>query len=241
MSTSDQANITLSEQASVAIREHLSIRHMRSAAILASQARVMEGAVEDPLEWSESRWDECAALANACMFMSVAGLEAAINEIYIGAHSANPHDGLSDPLRTMLSTRWSKGFKAPTGMSKIVFKCECALECAEDLNKSPILRPATDDAALLIRTRNALTHATEKFQPAAPHGPATLWRPLEQQLRERVCPSALTPPSAMYLWCRVLGAPLAEWAFRTAHEYASAVYAALGATNIFAAERSRLP
>jgi len=229
-------------QAGVSIKEHLSIRHLRSAALLASQARRMEADITQTVEWSpaaQRRWDQCAALADACILTAVAGVEAAINELYIGAQSASSHDGLSDLLRAKLAALWPDGIKKRKGVSKILLKYESALDCVEAVNGS-VVRPATDGVELLIETRNALTHAREEFRPAAPQGPATLWLPLEQKLRARVAPSLLTPPSAMYLWCRVLGAPLAEWAFVTAHEYASTAYAALGATNIFANERSWL-
>jgi hypothetical protein len=230
-------------QAAVLIKEHLSIRHLRSAALLASQARLMEEGTAQPAAWSaaeQDRWDECAALADACVFTAVSGLEAAINELYINAQSSIPHDGLSDALRTKLAAVWPNRIGNRKGFPEILLKYERALECADAINGSPVARPPIDDAMLLIETRNALTHAKEQFQQAAPQGPAELWSGLEQRLRARIAPSALTPPSAIYLWCRILGAPLAVWAFLTAHEYASGVYAALGATNIFAGERDRL-
>jgi hypothetical protein len=240
---------TIAPGAAVLIKEHLSIRHLRSAALLASQARRMEAAVTGPIEWtpaSQDSWDECAALADACVFTSVSGLEAAVNELFINTCTSNIHDGLSAPLRAQLAALWSKGKGDGRGIgnrkdvSEILFKYELALDCADAVNGAPVVRPPIDDAMLLIETRNALTHAKEKFQQAAPQGPPELWLELEQRLRARVAPSALTPASGMYLWCRVLGAPLAEWSFLTAWEYASAVYAALGATNIFAGERCRL-
>ena len=236
-------------QAVVLIKNHLSIRHLRSAALLASQARRMESDVTGPVEWtpaSQDRWDECAALADACVFTAVSGLDAAINELYINACTDNVHDGLSAPLRAQLAALWSQGKGDGKGIGnrkefpEILYKYDRALNCADAVNGALLVRPSIDDAMLLIETRNALTHAREKFQPAAPQGPPELWSDLERRLRARVAPCVLTPTSAMYLWCRVLGAPLAEWAFITAHEYASAAYEALGATNIFASERNRL-
>ena len=224
----------------VRIKEHLSLRHFRSATYLASSARAMEAENPNPpIAWTadeQVRWDKCAAYAIGATFAAVAGLEAAANELYINATSSSEeHDGIDPKLRPGLMALWPKGFNKKSGESlgEILRKYDRALEVARNVAWTVAVVPSTSEVALLIQVRNALTHSKEDFRVAAPYGPPSEWSDMERGLRVRVAPSSLTPDSAMFLWCRALGAPLAEWALATAHAYACDAYDALGAKVIF--------
>jgi hypothetical protein len=164
-----------------------------------------------------------------------------MNEVFLDAVDAKkasdvPH--LTDAERAALGIAWEHGAEALSPLDK-------AQTILALLHRAPMTKGAHpyQDAALLMRLRNALAHAkTEWVVTSTSHpGDTASVQRFEAQLGGRVKDNPLTGPGNAYFPDRVLSGDCARWALSSAVDLMDAVHNAMGAASPFDHVRSRFP
>jgi hypothetical protein len=141
-------NITLEPvtiQATGRTRVNLSVPHLLSACLFSKQVRELEE--ENLGRELGAFWEHILAHATASVLLTVAALESYVNELFAS------HDINFPGLRTNILVKLWDAYE----LKPIIDKFDLALLLREagSLNRGV---PPTQDVALLIRLRNALTH-----------------------------------------------------------------------------------
>lgn len=147
---------------------------------------------------------------------AVAFLEAAINEVFQDAADAQPaHAGnMEADARRALAQFWTESGDRAAVLSK--YQHALILSRREPLGRE---RSPMQDANLLVKLRNALTH----FVPESAVSGIT--QKMERQLKGRFESNRLAKGTANpFFPDHCLGAGCAAWAVRTAHEFADEVF-----------------
>lgn len=135
------------------VKSNLSGMHIRTAVLFANECKRIENE-ESRLEWPQPRYDELKSYASASIIMSVASLEASINELFLEAidNNKNSLKSISEQQIALLSVLWEEAEKF-----SILKKYQVALSaCGKppiDAGKEPY-----QSASALITLRNALVH-----------------------------------------------------------------------------------
>jgi hypothetical protein len=163
------------------------------------------------------------AYVTDAVFSAVAFLEAAVNEVFDDVADAHPGyvDPLSPECRRQMKGLWDESIERRSALEK----CQLALLCAQ----STVFergKPPYQDADLLIKLRNRLTHAR-----------AETWftddkkDKLSEALKKKFGPSRLMQNSANpYFPDHCLGAPCAAWAVHAAIAFADDFFDRLNLT-----------
>jgi hypothetical protein len=227
-----ETHLHLSASNAFAIRTYASFQHLQSASILERATRQ----AQDAWGGREPTWDQeglAAIVANATgtVFCAVAFLEASINELYIDALGHKEEivragrTKLLERRPALLSDLAAAWPRVPKGVlakyAWAVGSVEGTAAWADD--------PRVQQAALLIRLRNWLTHArpeTHVVFSEIPEMPVTV-RPLEEELGRHIQPNPkwgnVRPDMNAYL-----AHPCAAWALRVSLSYADAFWETLG-------------
>ena len=137
--------------------------HLESAVLFALQAKALETGTEEPRLFS--RRTEHRAAAVACVFSSVAYLEAEINEFFsdVSDGIALGYFGFSEEVAARISRSWKMGVPR-TARYAVLEKYEVALTLC-DLPPIPPGEYPHQAVQLLLKLRNALTHFEPEIQP----------------------------------------------------------------------------
>jgi len=212
---------------SMSSRHYLSISHLSAAALFSQRAAVLEPVLTLGDSASNEGLREHQACVVTSIMLSVAFLEAAVNELL-----ADCSEGF-DPIRMqglpnieVMATLWRK---SPLKRSTMLEKFELALE----LNSKPaLLRDASpyQDVKLLVDLRNALVHYEPEtiFNFSGDDENRGAEHKFEKKLRGRFEPNRLTGPGNPFYPDKVLGAGCARWAIESAVAFADSFFDKLG-------------
>nr|CBH39339.1 conserved hypothetical protein [uncultured archaeon] len=148
-----KVNSTLGVSATVSLKTNFSGHHMLSAAHFARQSAIIEKNYKD--EITDELRAEHRAYVTGAIIVSVASLEATINEVFISAvDNENLFEDFDPTIPKVLAELWSLDVVKKT---RFLEKCRLVLDVAnkEKFNtKSSLFRKVE----LLINLRNALVH-----------------------------------------------------------------------------------
>ena len=197
--------------AKVSMRTYFSTHHFWAAKHFARLAHDAESAHSGPPKFDVQH----RAYVTDAVFSAVAFLEATVNEVFDDVADAHPGyvDPLSPDCRRQMIGLWDESVERRSALEK----CQLALLCAQstvfERGKQPY-----QDADLLIKLRNRLTHAraetrsTDDEQDNPSEAPRKKDK-LSEALKKKFGPSRLMQNSANpYFPDHCLGAPCAAWA-----------------------------
>jgi hypothetical protein len=209
-------------RAQSATRLHMSTRYLDAARCFSRRTAAMEKAPQDTSQFEV----EHRAYAMGAIMLSVAFLEAAINELFLDANDGHlpcVGDFGLDKVR-VLKEAWSEIQKHPEMLLKYRRAHHLLKEREiEDLENR--LRPAH----LLVKLRNELTHykpVTRTFGEL--DGLLNRTRVLESDLPGLFVPNQLVAEGTPLVPDGCLGADGAAWAVRSAEELASGFFTSIG-------------
>jgi hypothetical protein len=157
------------------------------------------------------------------IFLSVAFLESAINELYLEVQDArrNGSSTLPKRARALLAKLWPRA-----GSSPLLLRYRVALQAA-DAERFDEGGPPYRDVENLLRLRDALVHHQ-------PEGHDERWRHynLQRRLRGQFAPNTLLPARALWFPDVCLGSGCAEWAIRTAEAFSEAFCARMSIPSL---------
>lgn len=134
---------------SFSMQTYFSLQHCKSAAYFARQAKEIE--LKNELNYDKITI--LKAYVTACIFSSVAFLEAAINELFATDSSSSIWDGLTNDERKNLASAWDEATDKKPTLEKFAY----ALELLERIPFNKGHRPYSDTNTL-ISIRNKLVH-----------------------------------------------------------------------------------
>jgi hypothetical protein len=194
-------------QASLRVRADHSIAHLRGAALFAADCK--------PLEENNS-WPATpevllrhGASAGAAVILSVAAVEAFVNELQVAAHdgfsSATP--AIKEQSRVIPSL-WDTVERLP-----LERKLSWILQMV-NVPPLPKDRDPAQSLALLLRLRNALVHYTTEWT-----GDSSRSAKLAHYLKGRFAENRLCMPGQQFFPYRCLGYGSGQWAVTTVSSY----------------------
>jgi hypothetical protein len=198
------------------MRIYYSTYHLCAARLFAKQAANLEAVDSRPQFDVEER-----AYVTATVIAASAFLEAAINEVYADATDRDKlqQTELSSEALHSMRTMWAEfeDGDAPRGLN-VFTKYQL---CLRLLGKTEIEKDQRihENAIILVRLRNALTHYKPTYQEItpSPSGLSKLEKSLLGKFPENRRMAGTGNP---FLSDRCLGAGCAAWAVRSAEEYA---------------------
>jgi hypothetical protein len=206
--------------AEVLKRTYFSSHHLWAAEHYARLARDIEEAHTS----SKPRFDiQHRAYVMNAVLSAVAFLEATINEVFDDA--ADKHSGYVDPVtaesRQAMADLWTDEFERKQATLE---KYQVALQCSDGVAFDEGL-PPYQAAALLIRLRNALTHARAETLPTGGVDKRKLSAALKGKFeRSRLMQNDAGP----HFPDRYLSAGCADWAVKAARAFADEFFNRLG-------------
>lgn len=222
---------------SMSFRQYLSISHLSAAALFSQRTTKLESVLTLGDSTSHDGIREHQACVVTSIMLSVAFLEASINELW-----ADCSEGF-DPLRIeglqnseVMGALWRK---SPLKRSTMLEKYELALE----LNARPALSRDTSpyqDVKLLIDLRNALVH----YEPETIFGFNDDYEnrgtehKFKKKLRGKFEPNRLTGAGNPFYPDKVLGAGCARWAIASAVAFTDSFFEKLGIPCMYGHVRS---
>ncbi len=213
----------------ISSRHYLSISHLSAAILFSQKATKLETTLTlgDPLS------DDGLCEYNACVvtsiMLSVAFLEAAINELWADCgedYCAEQIKSISH--RKIMAALWNK---SPLKRSTMLEKFELALE----LNEKPSIPKDTgpyQDVKLLIELRNALVHYEPETMYDFGYNKNDTEHKFEKKLRGKFDLNRLTGPGNSFYPDKVLGAGCARWAVASAIAFADCFFNNLGISSM---------
>lgn len=223
--------------ASSTSRHYLSISHLSAAALFSQRASKLEPTLTLGDSASDTGLREHHACVVTSIMLSVAFLEAVINELWADCSEDFELRRTNElPSREVMAALWRR---SPLKRSTTLEKFELALE----INKKPALpRDATpyQDVKLLIDLRNALVHYEPEtiFNFSTNNEDKIPEHIFEKKLRGRFELNRLTGPGNSFYPDKVLGAGCACWAVASAVAFADSFFERLGVQPIYAHARS---
>jgi hypothetical protein len=202
----------------------LSLDHLVTAVLSATHARDFEAGQRNPSLFDSHSEHTSACLA--CIFATVAYLEAAINEFF-----ADAAEGIGDGLAkdrivlTRIRSAWDVEHRRTT-----LDKYDLALAvCDQRVFKKG--EAPYQAVALLIRLRNALIHFRPEWQPGggSPSEEAELSK-LSVALLNSFPENALAKPYQPYFVQRCLGYGSSKWAITSSIAFVTEFRARLGSS-----------
>ena len=185
-------------RATLRTRTNLSVLHLLSACLFSKQVQDLEE--ENRGRALDAFWEHILAHATASVLLTVATLESYVNELFAS------HDTIFPGLRTDILVKLWDAYELKPILDK--FDLALFLREAGSLNRG--VTP-TQDVALLIRLRNALTHfKPEWLDEQQEHAK------LSGQLRGRFSPSAFFPKDESIFPRRWATHECTAWAVKSA-------------------------
>lgn len=211
---------------SISSRHYLSISHLSAAALFSQRAAELEPMLTLGDTASNEGLREHKACVVTSIMLSVAFLEASINELWADCQEVfDPRRLEGIQSREVMAALWKR---TPLKRATMLEKFELALE----LNKKPELSKGSSpyqDVKLLIELRNALVHYEPEtildFSDVREKGAE---HKFEKSLRGLFVHNKLTGPGNPFYPDKVLGAGCAQWAVKNAVAFADVFYARLG-------------
>lgn len=203
------------------VKANISRLHFQAAEQFLRRCEAIE-ADEMKQPWPQPHWDESRNLVSAIVMMSVAALEASINEFYLEAVDGNTDSvkPLQPHQRTLLATLWDE-----VDQLSILKKYEIVLASC---SAAPLERGSEpyQSAAALVELRNALVH----FKPEWDHE-LERHAKLEKRLKayfEGCKLAAMAQGRMVWFPHQCLGAGCGRWAVTTVRAFASGFTDRLG-------------
>jgi len=229
--------ISISSSVSISSRHYLSISHLSAATLFSQRATNLEPALTlgDPAS-NEGLREHMACVVTSIM-LSVAFLEATINELWADCSEGFDLARLRDiQSHRVMAALWDK---SPLKKATMFEKFELALE----LNAKPELpRGASpyQDVKLLVDLRNALVHYEPETILSFSNGDKmqATNHAFEKKLRGRFELNSLTGQGNPFYPDKVLGAGCARWAVASAVAFADAFFETLGLPSMYGDARS---
>ncbi len=211
-----KVNSTLS--APLSVKTNFSDHHMLSAAPFARQSAIIEKSYKDGI--TDELRAEHRAYVTGAIIVSVASLEATINEVFISARdNDNLFKGFDPTIPKVLAKLWSLDV---VKRSRFFEKCRFVLEVAEkeayDQNKSPYL-----EVDYLIKLRNALVH----YKPDVDTN-LDYHKKLENWLKSRFNINPFSHDNDAFFPKKCLGHGCAEWAVQSSIKFIEDFYNRMG-------------
>jgi len=216
-----KVNLTLGDSATASVKTNFSGHHMVSAAHFARQSAIIEKNYKN--EITDELRTEHRAYVTGAIIVSVASLEATINEVFI---SATDNDNLFkdfDPtIPKVLAEFWT--WNIVERKSSILEKYRCVLAVANkeafDRGNSPY-----QDVDDLIQLRNALVHYKPEWDTDLKNHKKIEDR-LEKRLKTRINPFSHANDAFFPKKC--LGHGCAEWSARSSIKFIEDFYNRMG-------------
>ncbi|MGY4665127.1 hypothetical protein ACVWZ9_005921 [Pseudomonas chlororaphis] len=214
-------------QVTMTSRNYLSISHLSAASLFAKRSTELE----PTLTLGESESTNGLREHNACIvstiMLSIAFLEATINEFFSDC-AEEPYAKVATlPTCKLMAKLWTRGIPRTASYS-ILEKYEIAL----DLNESQPFDKSSypyQDVKLLIELRNALIH----YEPETIQHPTGILEEqrdlhkFEKKLRGKFELNSLTGAGNTFYPDKVLGSGCARWAVKSAVSLADIFYSRL--------------
>ncbi|MGA4790944.1 hypothetical protein [Nocardia sp. AB354] len=211
--------------ASVSVRNYRAAVHLWSARRSARESR----AIEADLVGTQQPSIELQAVATNSVLLSVAFMEATINEILQDIADSKPGElnrrcaGIDEDTAALLRELW----KRPLERSAVLDKYQVALTAG----RKPPLHMGSNPyqaASKLVSLRNSLIH----FKPEWQTDEDDLSHYQEKSLRGLFADSAIfTGPVAPWFPTACLASGCAEWAHKSATDFVDRWWAAMGLTR----------
>ena len=206
-------SLSLSGETSARLKHSFSRQHLAAAAYFARRSADIEASLVAPNEDEKSQH---RAYVTGTILSAVAFLESSVNEFYLEAvdNNKNPLGSLSDSAVSSLASAWPQ-----VESLEILEKFQKALNIASlpQFNKG---NPPFQDAASLVKLRNALVHYKSEWDDQA-----IVHSSLKQRLAVRFKPNPYAPTGSLWFPHLCLGAGCASWSVDTAtsflHEFCS--------------------
>lgn len=194
------------------LKANLARVHLQSADRFASQCEDI-AAAEATLDWPQPRWEESRSLASAAVILSVAALEATVNEFFLEARDGNTTamQHIGERHRRMLATMWDE-----IDEHSILHKYEIALAACE-VRAFQRGEGSYQLAADLIDLRNALVHFKPEWQHEL-HRHAKLEGRLAGKF-EKCTLAARAKGRMIWFPYECLGAGCARWSVHVTREF----------------------
>ncbi|MET3457112.1 hypothetical protein [Pseudomonas kilonensis] len=217
---------------SISSRHYLSISHLSAAALFSQRAMALEPVLTLGEPASNEGLREHQACVVTSIMLSVAFLEAVINELWADCSEAfdfSRHKDLQNA--EVMGALWKR---SPLKRSTMLEKFELALE----LNMKPALsRDASpyQDVKLLVELRNALVHYEPEtiFNFSNDSENTEVEHRFEKRLRGKFEINRLTGPGNPFYPDKVLGAGCARWAITSAVAFTDDFFGKLGVPSMY--------
>lgn len=213
------------------MRGYLSISHISAATLFAQKCSKIEESV-DPLKIEASVRSSHNAYVISSIILSVAFLEAVINEIFSDCADDHVTERIKElPAKDLMARLWKLGIPR-TAAYPILEKYEIALELN---NKQPIdqgLNPY-QNAKILIELRNALIHFEPETIISQSASEGRRIHKFEKRLTGKFEVNKLTGIGNPFYPDKVLGAGCANWAVSSAVSFADVFFNNIGITPTY--------
>lgn len=217
------AELRITGVATVKLRTNLSIGHLRAAALFAGRCRPLEERYKWPA--TEPVILEHAAYAKSSVILSVAALEALVNEYHLDAI-----DGSSSALGTAMEASGKiRDLWDTVERQSLLRKFEWMLRLASVpvLDRgSPVVQAISD----LIEIRDYLIHYKPEWSDAPRRN-----EKLEKRLQNKFALNRLSAKGQFFIPHRCLGYGCGAWAVMSVQEYSRSIAKQLRADWRFAA------
>ena len=233
--------VTVSDDVRIGIRTYFAGKHLGTAHILGQECHAIECA-QEPSDWQQIL-DRYHAFAIGAVLASVAGLEAAINELFLDAIECQSPGGASEQLKGLdasvvasLAALWKSGVDKLGTLEKYNVALVLAGHPVMERGAQP-----WQDAAWAIKLTNHLVH----------HKPQTEWlgdrsRPEREQkkplligLHGKFNESPFAKTADPFFPKKCLGAGCASWALSSIKEFLGVFHGQLGTTPGYLKEETR--
>lgn len=217
------AELRITGVATAKLRTNLSIGHLRAAALFAGRCRPLEEEYEWPA--TESVMLEHAAYAKSSVILSVAALEALINEYHLDAidSSLNALGGAIE-ASGRIRDLWDTVERQPL-LRRFEWMLSLASLPALDRG-TPVVQAISD----LIEIRDSLIHYKPEWSDAQ-----RINKKLEKRLQNKFALNRLSKADQFFIPYRCLGHGCGSWAVMAVQEYSRSIAKRLQAEWRFAA------
>ena len=216
-----KVNLTLSATASV--KTNFSGHHMLSAAHFARQSAIIEKNCKDGI--TDELRAEHRAYVTGAIIVSVASLEATINEVFISAiDNDNLFKDFDPTIPKVLAEFWTWDI---VERSSILEKYRCVIAVANkeafDRGNSPY-----QEVNDLIKLRNALVHYKPEWDTDLKNHKKIEDRLEKRWLKTRINPNPFAHENDAFFPKKCLGHGCAEWAVKSSIKFIEDFYNRMG-------------
>jgi hypothetical protein len=212
-----KVNLTLGDSATASVKTNFSGHHMLSAAHFARQSAVIEK--NDSDEITDELRAEHRAYVTGAIIVSVASLEATINEVFISARDNDSlFKGFDPTIPKVLAEFWTwEIFERSKILGKYQIVLVVANKEAFDRGNSPY-----QEVDSLIALRNALVHYKPEWDTVKKH------KKIEDGLKSRFTINPFSHDNDAFFPKKCLGHGCAEWAVKSSIKFIEDFYNRMG-------------